>query len=144
MILRAHILLFIIITFRSSFDGTARFWDTVTGECLHVFKDHRRSIYALVFSPDGKWLATGSGDGFLYIYHVEVSFFYDLSSNPSLSAFLLQTREKRWSWFAGVEKPGVFEIDWQQHTGLNRITLALECRQLAVIDVTRVPELQLT
>ncbi|TFK77481.1 WD40 repeat-like protein [Pluteus cervinus] len=108
----------------SSFDGTARFWDSATGECLHVFSDHRRSIYALIFSPDGQWLATGSGDGFLHIYNVI-------------------TKQKRWSWFAGSDKPGVFEIDWQQQEdGLNRVALALECRQLAVIDAQKIPALR--
>lgn len=29
-------------------------------------------MYAITFSPDGKFLATGSGDGWLHIYHVRV------------------------------------------------------------------------
>jgi transducin (beta)-like 1 len=33
----------------------------------------------------------------------------------------------------------VFEIDWQTQGNINRIVLALECRQVAVIDVTRIP-----
>lgn len=106
----------------SSFDRTARLWDSVTGECLKIFCDHRRPVYTLSFSPDGYWLATGSGDGWLHIYSSE-------------------TKEKKWSWYAGFEKPGVFEIDWQTHGSINRIALALECRQVAVIDVTRIPSL---
>lgn len=58
---------------RSGFDGTARLWDTVTGECLKVFADHKRSVYALSFCPDGNWLATGSGDGWVHVYDVQVS-----------------------------------------------------------------------
>jgi len=42
------------------------------------------------------------------------------------------------SWFAGTDKPGVFEIDWQQHNGIDRIALALECREVAVLDVTKI------
>jgi transducin (beta)-like 1 len=42
-----------------------------------------------------------------------------------------------WSWFAGTEKPGVFEIDWQEHKGISRIAMALECRQVAVLDVNK-------
>jgi transducin (beta)-like 1 len=60
---------------RSSFDGTARLWDSVTGDCLKVFMDHKRPLYTLSFSPDGYWLATGSGDGWLHIYNCEVSRF---------------------------------------------------------------------
>ncbi|KAF8640399.1 hypothetical protein AX17_000068 [Amanita inopinata Kibby_2008] len=107
----------------SSFDGTARIWDSVTGECLKVFADHKRPVFSLTFSPSGKWLATGSGDGWLHIYHVE-------------------SRLKRWSWYAGADKPGVFEIDWQEHDGVSRIALALECRQVAVIDILGIPALR--
>lgn len=63
-----------VIISRSSFDGTARLWDSVTGECLHVFRDHRRPLYALTFSPDGKLIATGSGDGWMHIYCTRVRF----------------------------------------------------------------------
>jgi len=107
----------------SSFDNTARLWDSVTGECLKVFTDHKRPVYTVSFSPNGRWLATGSGDGWLHVYNV-------------------LAREKRWSWYAGAERPGVFEIDWQVAEGINRIALALECRQVAVIDVTKIPALQ--
>jgi transducin (beta)-like 1 len=52
-----------------------------------------------------------------------------------------QERGMRWSWFAGYEKPGVFEIDWQTSDNLDRIALALE-RNVAVIDVSKLPALQ--
>ncbi|KAJ7157165.1 WD40 repeat-like protein [Mycena filopes] len=108
----------------SSFDGTARLWDSVTGECLKVFSDHKRPVYALKFHPTGRWLATGSGDGWVHIYDVKA-------------------RDMIWSWFAGFDKPGVFEIDWQHGEELDRIALALECRNVAVIDCNKVPALQL-
>ena len=44
---------------------------------------------------------------------------------------------KKWGWFAGPEKPGVFEITWQQIGNINRIALALENHQVAVIDVSQ-------
>ncbi|PFH52342.1 hypothetical protein AMATHDRAFT_57411 [Amanita thiersii Skay4041] len=106
----------------SSFDGTVKMWDSVTGECLRTFTDHKRPVFTLVFSKNGKWLATGSADGWLHVYDVA-------------------TRTKRWSWFAGTERRGVFEIAWQEHEGINRIAVALESRQVAVIDVLRIPAL---
>ncbi|KIM47604.1 hypothetical protein M413DRAFT_204575 [Hebeloma cylindrosporum] len=102
----------------SSFDGTARLWDSVTGECLNVFRDHKAPLYSLTFSPDGKFFATGSGDGWLHIYHT-------------------RSYARVWSWFGGTEKPGVFEIDWQEHEGISRIAMALESRQVAVLDVNK-------
>ncbi|KAK7063722.1 F-box-like/WD repeat-containing protein TBL1Y [Favolaschia claudopus] len=107
----------------SSFDGTARLWDAVTGECLKTFNDHKLPVYALKFSPTGRWMTTGSGDGWVHVYDV-------------------QGREMKWSWFAGYEKPGVFEIDWQTSENVDRISLALECRSVAVIDVSKIPALQ--
>jgi len=107
----------------SSFDGTARLWDSVTGDCLHVFTDHKRSVYSLKFHPTGRWLATGGGDGWLHVYD-------------------LKTRTLTWSWFAEYDKPGVFDIDWQTGENLDRIALALECRTVAVIDALKVPALQ--
>ncbi|KDQ63157.1 hypothetical protein JAAARDRAFT_120290 [Jaapia argillacea MUCL 33604] len=107
----------------SGFDGTARLWDSVTGDCLKIFQDHKRPVYALTFSPNGRWLATGSGDGWLHVYDVKEVV-------------------KKWSWYAGSEKPGVYEIDWQQVGKTSRIALALESRSVAVIDATRIPAIR--
>ncbi|KAF5323630.1 hypothetical protein D9611_005514 [Ephemerocybe angulata] len=106
-----------------SFDKTARLWDSVTGECLAIFTDHKRPVYTLTFSPDGRFVATGGGDGWLYVY--------------SLSTFKVV-----WSWFAGAQRPGIFEIDWQMKNGYNRIALALEGQKVMVVDCTKVPVLQ--
>ncbi|KAG6380982.1 WD40-repeat-containing domain protein [Boletus reticuloceps] len=40
----------------ASFDFTARLWDSVTGDCLKVFTDHTKYVFALSFSPDGSCL----------------------------------------------------------------------------------------
>ncbi|KAF9074948.1 WD40-repeat-containing domain protein [Rhodocollybia butyracea] len=105
-----------------SFDGATRLWDSVTGRCLHAFSDHARPVYALDISPNNQWLTTGGGDGWLHIYD-------------------LRSYAKLWSWFAGAEKPGVFEIHWQTHNGnkVDRIGMALECRAAGVVDLRKVP-----
>ena len=71
---------------RSAFDGGARLWNAETGECLHVISDHTRATYSITFSPDGKYLVTGSGDGWLYVYDVEVC---DLLKNIRATLILL-------------------------------------------------------
>ena len=61
---------------RASFDCTARLWDSVTGDCLNVFVDHNKYVFALSFSPDGILLASGGGDGALNMYNVKVGRFH--------------------------------------------------------------------
>ncbi len=56
----------------ASFDTTARLWDADTGACLKVFTHHKKPIYAIAFSPDGRWLATGGGDGWFHLYDTTV------------------------------------------------------------------------
>jgi transducin (beta)-like 1 len=57
----------------------------------------------------------------------------------------MQTYECVWSWFIGVgNKPGVFEIAWQEHEGINRIAMALESRQVAVVDVNKLDFIRTT
>ncbi|MBD2460345.1 pentapeptide repeat-containing protein [Oscillatoria sp. FACHB-1407] len=41
---------------------TIRIWDTVTGQALKTLIGHNSGLCAVTFSPDGKWLATGSYD----------------------------------------------------------------------------------
>ncbi|KAI5122354.1 hypothetical protein M0805_004112 [Coniferiporia weirii] len=106
----------------TSFDGSARLWDASTGECLKYIADHKRAAYTLAFSPEGKFFATGSGDGWLYVY--------DVASGKQV-----------WSWYAGPDKPGIYEIDWHQTGKTNRIAMCLETRAVGIIDVTRVPAL---
>ncbi|KAH0838128.1 WD40 repeat-like protein [Lanmaoa asiatica] len=65
----------------ASFDFTARLWDSVTGDCLKVFTDHTKYVFALSFSPDGILLASGGGDGSLNMYDVKVGRVQPLEAN---------------------------------------------------------------
>ncbi|KAI4528777.1 WD40 repeat-like protein [Schizophyllum commune Loenen D] len=108
----------------SSFDGTARLWVARTGRSWAVFRDNKRAVYAISFRPDGRFLATGSGDGFMHIYNVK-------------------SKKRVWSWYAGPVKQGIFEIEWQVlGKKYNRMALALENKAVAVIDISKVPALQ--
>lgn len=62
-----------VIPRSAAFDGTTRIFDSVTGACLKVFSDHTRPVYAVAFSPDGRFLTCGGGDGWVYIYDMLVS-----------------------------------------------------------------------
>ncbi len=43
-------------------DHTARMWDVKTGKEVQVFKGHNDRVMEGAFSPDGKWVVTGSAD----------------------------------------------------------------------------------
>ena len=41
---------------------TARIWDLETGKTLFELRGHSDWVVPVAFSPDGRWLVTGSGD----------------------------------------------------------------------------------
>ena len=53
-----------------SFDSTVRLWDVEVGKSVHTFTQHKEAVYSVVFSPDGKFLVSGSFDKWLHIYSV--------------------------------------------------------------------------
>jgi WD40 repeat protein len=52
-------------------DHLVRLWNADTGALLEVFRGHTRWIFSVVFSPDGKTLASGSEDGTIIRWSVE-------------------------------------------------------------------------
>lgn len=54
----------------ASFDNTLRIWDPKAGTCLHVLASHTMPIYAVCFTPDGQYLASGSVDQTIKFWRV--------------------------------------------------------------------------
>ena len=48
-----------------------RFWEMERGECLNHLTGHTQPVYSLAFSPDGKYLASGSFDKMIRIWSVK-------------------------------------------------------------------------
>lgn len=46
-------------------------WDTATGEEIRRLEGHTQAVRCLAFSPDGKYLVSGSGDATLRLWDVE-------------------------------------------------------------------------
>lgn len=64
----------------ASDDGTARIWDTTTGQTLHTLHGHTDWVSALAWHPNGHHLATASRDGAIRIW--------DITSGTPLSTLL--------------------------------------------------------
>ena len=41
------------------------------GTCLHTLRKHADPVYSIAFSPDGKFLASGSFDKWVYVWSVQ-------------------------------------------------------------------------
>lgn len=64
--------LIIIPLFSASFDSTVRLWDVERGACIHTLTKHTEPVYSVAFSPDGKFLASGSFDKCVHIWSTQV------------------------------------------------------------------------
>ncbi len=52
------------------FENAVSLWNAVTGEHLGTLPGHKQSIWSVVFSPDGRTLASSSADGSLRLWNV--------------------------------------------------------------------------
>lgn len=52
-------------------DFDIRIWDVTTGSLLNVLKGHTGIVWQVTFSPDGRLLVSGSGDGTARIWDME-------------------------------------------------------------------------
>jgi hypothetical protein len=71
----------------ASRDQTARVWESASGEPVTPPLRHASKVTAIAFSPDGQWLATGSGDGQIRFWDLRPVEF-DLDQCVSLARLL--------------------------------------------------------
>lgn len=82
-----------IVHFSASFDSTVRLWDVDRGVCIHTLTRHQEPVYSVAFSPDGKYLASGSFDKCVHIWNVQVRVLY-LHTHLQTTCRLPFNREK--------------------------------------------------
>lgn len=81
-----------------------------------------------------------AGCMFMNLTYVSLS----LSLYLTTKILVSQTGRQVYAWYAGAERPGIYELDWQQTGKLNRIAMCLENRSVGIVDVSRVPALMRT
>ncbi|KAL4154116.1 hypothetical protein QTP88_001949 [Uroleucon formosanum] len=82
-----------LILASASFNSTVRLWDMERGACIHTLTKHTQSVYGISFSPDGKFLASGSFDKYIHICSTQ-------------SGQLIHS-------YKGTS--GIFEVDWNSN-----------------------------
>lgn len=67
-----------------SLDTNLKIWDVRNRSCIHTYKAHTRGVTHVRFSPDGRWVTSGSEDGTVKVGRSIVSL---ASSHPILLLF---------------------------------------------------------
>lgn len=99
----------------ASFDNTVRVWSS-QGECKHVLMQHTQPVYAIAFSPCGRYLASGSLDESVIVWSLE--------SGRSLKVHS----------FTGAG--GCYDLDWREAW----IGAGIADGRVAVIEFVETPE----
>jgi len=55
----------------ASWDGTARLWDTASGQLIASLRAQLLGVNSVDFTQDGRRLAAGTGDGFIKLWNLE-------------------------------------------------------------------------
>lgn len=99
----------------ASFDNSVRIWDA-QGECKQVLMQHTQPVYAIAFSPCGRYLASGSLDESVIVWSLEGG------------------RSLKVHSFAGAG--GCYDLDWREAW----IGAGMADGRVAVIEFVETPE----
>lgn len=95
----------------ASFDSTVRLWEIEKGTCIHTLRRHQDPVYSISFSPDGRYIASGSFDKWLFIW-------------STLDGSLVRQY--------GAES-GIFEVCWNKDG--NKLAASFSDNTVSVLDL---------
>ena len=97
-----------LILASASFDSTVRLWDVERGLCIHTLTKHTEPVYSVAFSPDGKYLASGSFDKCVHIWSTQVQNSYKLKQDNHTPLHLPSTFLSRGNYYTATKERVVF------------------------------------
>jgi WD40 repeat protein/predicted Ser/Thr protein kinase len=77
-------------------DGTVRVWDVDPRASLPVLRGHTDYVYPVAFSPDGRWIASGSWDGDLRLWDAVTGEWCVTLTHPGVVRSLAYSPDGAW------------------------------------------------
>jgi transducin (beta)-like 1 len=88
-------------------------WDVDRGICIHTLTKHTEPVYSVAFSPDGKFLASGSFDKCVHIWSTHVNNFKNYKKNYiELNLFFTIFIQSGQLVHSYKGTGGIFEVCW--------------------------------
>ncbi|MCF3136641.1 NB-ARC domain-containing protein [Streptomyces olivochromogenes] len=116
-----------------SHDGTARMWDSATGQTTGTLVGHAGSVNAVAISSDGTWLATGSDDATVRIWDPATGATGTLVGHAgSVNAVAISSDG---TWLATGSDDGTVRI-WDLATGDTTATLAGHAGSVGAVAIS--------
>ncbi|HZY87501.1 MAG TPA: hypothetical protein VFE78_21870, partial [Gemmataceae bacterium] len=118
-------------------DRTVRLWNLFTGEELARFEGHTGPVYAVAFSPDGRVLASGSGDTTILLWDLR-----DVKARPPAAVTDAAALTKLWADLSG-EPARAYAATWALAGGGDKAVTLLRghLRPASPPDAARVRKL---
>ena len=54
-----------------SWDKTVKLWDLAASNCFSTMRAHSDMVFAVAWSPCGRWLVSGGRDNMVYVYDAQ-------------------------------------------------------------------------
>ena len=70
--------LMFLLCFSASYDTTVKLWELERGSCVLSLSKHQEAVHSLSFSPDGRYIASGSFDRALNVWSTQVGNIFTL------------------------------------------------------------------